>query len=142
MQIERLAFRANEDELGELLAQIAAHAKRLGLKPALTLKLELILEELFLNTVRYGTRGIVDSYVYLSLHASSETVRLIYEDYGLAYDPFAATDRSVLEETQATRRVGGLGVVLVEGLAQALRYARVGDCNRIELSFAVVPATR
>lgn len=136
MQVERLAFRANEEELGTLLVQVTACAKRLRLDPNLTLKLELILEELFLNTVRYGMRETANSDVYFTLHLTPETVWLIYEDYGLAYDPFATIDRSVLDEPMDSRRVGGLGILLVEGLAQTSRYARVGDCNRIELSFA------
>lgn len=139
MQVERLAFCANEEELGTLLVQVTASAKRLGLDRDLTLKLELIMEELFLNSVRYGTRGAAGSDIYFSLHATPETVRLIYEDCGLAYDPFAAVDRSVLNEPIERRRVGGLGILLVEGLAQTSRYARVGDCNRLEFSFAVKP---
>ena len=137
MQFEQQAFRASEQELGTLLAQVAALANQLGLATSLTFTLELILEELFLNTVHYGIRDTVDSHVYLSVHATSEAVRLIYEDYGIAYDPFTAVDRSVLDEEKDARRVGGLGILLVEGLATTAHYTRIDDHNRIELSFAL-----
>jgi anti-sigma regulatory factor (Ser/Thr protein kinase) len=136
VQVERQSFRAREEDLGTLLTAAAATAERLGLAREVRLKLALVLEELFLNTVHYGVHETTDPHVYLSLYATPQSVRLIYEDEGIPYNPLTTVDRAVLHEGGAQRRVGGLGVLLVEGLAATSRYARVGDCNRIELSFA------
>ncbi len=142
MQIERQIFRAYECELSSLLARVAAHAKEMKLSSDLTHRLALILEELFLNTVQHGGGAAVEPLAYLSIETTAETLQLVYEDNGTAYDPFATLDRTVLLEAADSRRIGGLGVLLVEGLASSARYARQGDFNRIELSFVREPPAR
>lgn len=142
VRVERQSFRAVEEELAPLLAEVARNAERFGLTPELRLRLEMVLEELFLNTVHYGVDDAPDSLVYLSLYRTPDGVLLIYEDHGRAYDPFEAADRAVLAERADERRVGGLGVLLVQGLAQHSRYERVGERNRIELSFAMSQPAR
>lgn len=116
-----------------MLAAVATRAQALGIERAIDLKLQLILEELFLNTVHYG--GDAHGHVHVTLTLDARELRLVYEDGGVPHDPFAAVDRGVLEETADARRVGGLGVLLVEGLASRRHYQRVGDHNRIELAF-------
>jgi anti-sigma regulatory factor (Ser/Thr protein kinase) len=142
MHSERQVYRANERELSPLLARVAEHAREMKLSSDLAHKLALILEELFLNTVHHGGGATGEPLVYLSIETTAETVQVVYEDNGTAYDPFATLDRTVLLEVADTRRIGGLGVLLVEGLASSARYARQGDCNRIELSFARAPPAR
>jgi serine/threonine-protein kinase RsbW len=142
MQIERQVFRANERELNPLLAQVAAHAKEMQLGSDLAHKLALLLEELFLNTVQHGGGAVVEPQVYLSIATTVDTVQVCYEDSGTPHDPFSALDRAVLQEAADTRRIGGLGILLIEGLATTAHYARQDDLNRIELSFAREPPTR
>lgn len=129
----RLTFPAVESALHALLTAVAERAQDLGVEHAIALKLQLILEELFLNTVNYGdaAAGQVD----VALTCDAHEVHLVYEDCGVAHDPFATVDRAVLSEAADTRRVGGLGVLLVEGLASRRQYERVEDRNRIELFF-------
>lgn len=129
----RLSFPAVESALGALLEAVATHTQTLGVEHAVELRLRLILEELFLNTVHYGDDGA--GHVHVTLTLDAHELRLVYEDGGVPHDPFAAVDRGVLEETADTRRVGGLGVLLIEGLASRRHYQRVGDRNRIELAF-------
>ncbi len=142
MEIEQQGFRAIQSELSPLLAQIAAHANQLALPSHLAHKLALVLEELFLNSVHHGRRDGVEGKIYLSVHTTAEVVQIIYEDDGAAYDPFLSVDRAVLQEDSDNRRIGGLGILLVEGLATSAHYARHAERNRIELSFAREPPTR
>jgi len=141
VRILRQSFRAVEEEVTVLLSEVSAAATRFGLGRELRLKLELVLEELFLNTVHYGVDGLADAQVFLSLEPMPDGVRLVYEDDGHPYDPFTAADRTVLDERAADRRVGGLGILLIEGLTRSSRYERVNGCNRIELSFESTPST-
>ncbi|MGH8598443.1 MAG: ATP-binding protein, partial [Gammaproteobacteria bacterium] len=87
-----------------------------------------------LNTIKYGGETELIS---LTLENQTDALHLVYEDQGVAYNLFEMTDRSVLEEPGAERRVGGLGILLIEGLATTADYARVGDTNRITLTFRV-----
>ena len=132
-------FQAKADQLDTIRDALAARATALALPDRLCATLSLILEELFLNTVHHGSADQVPI-ASLTLEQLPRVVQLRYEDSGRAHDPFADVDRSVLAETGAARRVGGLGVILIETLADTAHYERRAERNRITLTFAVPPA--
>jgi serine/threonine-protein kinase RsbW len=73
------------------------------------LKTNLVLEELFLNTVKHGHRGGSDAPVWISLSASEGEISLTYEDRAAPFNPFSRATREMLEALAETRREGGLG---------------------------------
>ena len=93
------------------------------------LRLTLLVEELFTNTVVHGAA------VFTPYSAESQpgSIALIYEDTARPYDPFARVgvpdDSLGVEE----RPVGGLGVALVAAIAERVEYAHVAGKNRISL---------
>jgi len=100
------------------------------------LKLCLVLEELFLNTVKHGHRGGSDAPVWISLSARGDEVSLTYEDRSAPFNPFAIATREMLEALAETRREGGLGVLLAHGLTASADYAYLFGRNRIRLTLA------
>jgi serine/threonine-protein kinase RsbW len=100
------------------------------------LKLCLVLEELFLNTVKHGHRGGSDAPVWIALSASGGEVSLTYEDRAPPFNPFARATREMLEALAETRREGGLGVLLAHGLTATADYAYLFGRNRIRLTMA------
>ncbi|HLX25266.1 MAG TPA: ATP-binding protein [Usitatibacter sp.] len=100
------------------------------------LKASLVLEELFLNTVKHGHRGGSDAPVWITLTASGDDLSLTYEDFSGPFNPFARATRELLEALADTRREGGLGVLLAHGLTATADYAYVFGRNRIRLTLA------
>jgi len=100
------------------------------------LKANLVVEELFLNTVKHGHRGGSEAPVWITLEASDGRVSLTYEDRAPPFNPFAAHTRELLEALAETRREGGLGVILAHGLTASADYAYVFGRNRIRLTIA------
>jgi len=100
------------------------------------LKTNLVVEELFLNTVKHGHRGGSDAPVWITLTSDAGQISLAYEDSAPPFNPFAATRREMLEALAETRREGGLGVILAHGLTSAADYAYVFGRNRIRLELA------
>ena len=100
------------------------------------LKANLVVEELFLNTVKHGHRGGSDAPVWITLSAGGGEVSLIYEDRAPPFNPFARATREMLEALADTRREGGLGVLLAHGLTASAEYAYVFGRNRIRLTLA------
>jgi serine/threonine-protein kinase RsbW len=96
-------------------------------------KLVLLIEELFTNTVMHGHGGGSDASVRLACQIASGRIALAYEDAAPPHDPFASwrppDERSTVEE----RPVGGLGVVLVAGMAERVEYSYAGGRNRISV---------
>jgi len=100
------------------------------------LKLCLVLEELFLNTVKHGHRGGSDAPVWIRLSATGGEISLMYEDRAPPFNPFARATREMLEALAETRREGGLGVLLAHGLTSSADYAYLYGRNRIRLTLA------
>jgi len=100
------------------------------------LKANLVIEELFLNTVKHGHRGGSEAPVWITLSASEGEVTLTFEDRAPPFNPFARATREMLEALAETRREGGLGVILAHGLTSSADYAYVFGRNRIRLTLA------
>jgi serine/threonine-protein kinase RsbW len=100
------------------------------------LKACLVTEELFLNTVKHGHRGGSEAPVWISLTAEGGQVSLAYEDNAPPFNPFSRARREMLEALAETRREGGLGVLLAQGLTASADYAYVFGRNRIRLKLA------
>ena len=100
------------------------------------LKANLVIEELFLNTVKHGHRGGSEAPVWITLSASAGEISLVYEDRAPPFNPFAAATREMLEALAETRREGGLGVILAHGLTATADYSYIFGRNRIRLTLA------
>jgi serine/threonine-protein kinase RsbW len=100
------------------------------------LKANLVAEELFLNTVKHGHRGGSDAPIWITLTSDEGRVRLDYEDCAPPFNPFAPARREMLEALAETRREGGLGVILAQGLTASAEYAYLFGRNRIRLRIA------
>jgi serine/threonine-protein kinase RsbW len=100
------------------------------------LKANLVVEELFLNTVKHGHRGGSDAPIWITLSASDGEVSLTYEDRAPPFNPFAGGTREMLEALAETRREGGLGVILAHGLTASADYAYLFGRNRIRIELA------
>ncbi len=100
------------------------------------LKANLVIEELFLNTVKHGHRGGSDAPVWITLSAEGERVSLTYEDRAPPFNPFASATREMLEALAETRREGGLGVLLAHGLTATTDYSYLFGRNRIQLTLS------
>ena len=100
------------------------------------LKANLVAEELFLNTVKHGHRGGSDAPIWLTLTSDAGRVSLGYEDCAPPFNPFAPARREMLEALAETRREGGLGVILAQGLTASADYTYLFGRNRIRLLIA------
>ena len=100
------------------------------------LKTNLVIEEVFLNTVKHGHRGGSDAPVWITLTAEEGEVSLAFEDNAPPFNPFNRATRDMLEALAETRREGGLGVILAHGLTSSADDAYVVGRNRIRLKVA------
>lgn len=99
------------------------------------LRLTLIVEELFSNTVVHGYRGESDAPIHVSLSAESGEVGLLYEDAAPPHDPLAAPSPPVVDLAAGidSRPIGKLGVHLIRHFIDAARYERAEGRNRLWL---------
>lgn len=126
-------FSARRDALPQIDAFLAEVCAAAGLGREACLRLTLLVEELFTNTVVHGHGGDSEAPVHLHCDVSAGRIALTYEDTAPAHDPFARVVTPATDAAIEDRPIGGLGVLLVRAMAQQVEYRRVGDCNRISL---------
>jgi anti-sigma regulatory factor (Ser/Thr protein kinase) len=102
------------------------------------LRLNLVLEELFTNTVRHGHRGDCDAPIWIALERAEDGVRVVYEDNAPPFNPYAYTRLPEVapDATLSMRKIGGLGVLLTRELAASRDYTYLFGRNRIRLTMA------
>ena len=131
-------FLARLDQLREVRAFLEAFCADAGLQKPERLRLNLVLEELFTNTVRHGHRGDCDAPVWIALQRGADGVRVVYEDKAPPFNPYAYTrlPATAPDTTLSMRKIGGLGVLLTKELAASRDYAYLFGRNRIRLTMA------
>ena len=131
-------FPARRDALPQVDAFLDEVCAAAGLGRETCLRLTLLVEELFTNTVVHGHGADSEAPVRLECEVSPGRVALTYEDSGPAHDPFARVIAPDAEASVEERLVGGLGVLLVRAMAQHVEYRRAGDRNLISLVISTI----
>jgi len=99
----------------------------------------LLVEELFANSVTHGYGGDCDKPVWLSMDVTSQACRVVYEDEAPEYDPFASPDRALRDGAIEDRPIGGLGIVLLTEMSSTHSYSRRGARNIIQFELPLGP---
>lgn len=126
-------FPARRDALPRISTFLAEVCAVAALPREGCLRLTLLVEELFTNTVMHGHGADSDAPVRLECVATVGRIALVFEDTAPPHDPFAAVAAPDAAAGVEDRPVGGLGVLLVSSMARQVEYRRVGDKNRISL---------
>jgi len=127
-------FHSRREHWRTARAFIEAFCTQAGLPKAAALKASLVLEELFLNTVKHGHKGGADTPIWIRLSAAGGRMSLSYEDRAPPFNPFPADREAMRKKIERDRTEGGLGVILANELADSARYAYVFGRNRIQLT--------
>ena len=137
MTYDRAAqFLARLDQLRPMQRFLERFCAESGLSRAAYLRLNLVLEELFTNTVRHGHRGDCDAPIWIAVSRSGDTLSVLYEDKAPPFNPYARLTEPVVDTTVSMRKIGGLGVLLTMELAASRDYAYLFGRNRIRLTLA------
>ena len=91
----------------------------------------LIVEEVACNAVEHATTA--DSPLELKARVDEGQLWLEFRDRGPAFDPTAHA-RPDLDADIEDREVGGLGVFLVQELADGIEYQRIDGCNLLRIT--------
>jgi len=121
-------FLARRAELRRIGSFIEQFCKETAVPREKCLRLNVVLEELFVNTVTHGYGHDSDAPIWITLEPKPSGVQVIYEDTAPAFNPLAYR--------VDIGKVGGLGVLLTRELADKRDYAYVFRRNRVRLSLS------
>lgn len=123
-----ISVAARASELPHLLEIVSGQAASSSISEENILRLQLIVEELFVNSIEHGYRGDSEQPVWLSLTPQQGSLQLRYQDRAPAFDP-----TNFGPKFASTAEIGGLGLNLVRSMSKTFRYVRRGDRNVIDI---------
>src|SRR3970282_1285669 len=133
-----LTLPADNREYPRLREFVERACQQAGCSPGHGPRVQLVVEKLFSNTVKYGGREALPASVTISVDFAGEHPMTVhYEDDAPQHDPFdqPETDQE-FKLSITSRRVGGLGIVLVRELGKDVSYSWSGGENRVTFSVA------
>lgn len=109
-------------------------AAQAGLEPTRLAHLDLVLEEVLVNVIRYAYGGRQGRFEVECAVRDGRFCCLV-RDWGAPFNPLSAPapDTGADMEHRAT---GGLGILLVTTMADHCAYARTGNANELTVCFA------
>jgi serine/threonine-protein kinase RsbW len=122
-------FSRSVDEVGAIAGFVSEFAAENKISDSLAFKLNLAIEELFVNTVKYNPQNSNDVLISLAQDADRLTIVLTDSDV----EPFDLTKAEEYDTTQPLemRRIGGLGIHLVRNIADEISYEYSDRQSRI-----------
>lgn len=123
----RLKVEADTANLDKVTAFVEEQLEAYGCPPAISIQIQVALEELFVNIAHYAYDGQPGpAEIQTDLREGTAILRFI--DQGKPFDPLARKDPDV-SKPAAKRQVGGLGIYMVKKTMDSVSYQRMGDRN-------------
>ena len=127
MRVDERRFPRSFESLDGIFGMIAEFLRAEGLDAAHAFDLDLMAEELFTNMVKYGNGA---EPVAIGLARDGDAVVLVLRDVGAP--PWDVTrPRALPDAPLDERRAGGLGLHLVQRLADRLEYHHDGHTGTV-----------
>ena len=129
-----LNMEAQLTEIERIHAAVKILSQAEGWPPELLFQIELVLEEIGTNIIKYGQDGDRETDIDITLTSDSTSLRLEIVDSGKPFDPFADAPAPDLDSSVPDRPIGGLGVHLVQELMDEAHYRREDGKNKVTLT--------
>jgi anti-sigma regulatory factor (Ser/Thr protein kinase) len=121
--------------VNRLMAWIDDMVQLLNLSSETAYALQLCLEEVVANIVRYAFEPGTAHDVRIVLRREAQSLLAEVTDDGRPFDPLARELPQPAKDLASTE-IGGLGIKLIRSFADHIVYQRDGSLNRLMLSFA------
>ena len=135
MSEPHLSIRVANDlkELAVVAERVDEFCGQYEISPTIAYHVNLSLDELLNNTISYGYDDDEQHRIDLTLRAEGETLLVVIEDDGRAFDSSLAREPDV-DATLEERSLGGLGLFLVQQMMDEVVYQRTDNRNVITLT--------
>lgn len=119
-------------ELERAMRETDDSLRRAGASFDLIRTVNLGLEEVITNIIKYGYDDRAEHRIEIAVHSSGSELRIEITDDGHAFDPLAHPAPNIKKSAEQ-REPGGLGIEFLRKLFDQLNYQREGDRNKLTL---------
>ena len=116
------------EELGRITAAVDELAESEDWSPALTFRVNLVLEEFGINVINYAHKE-GDHDFEITLFSEPETLTIEITDDGVPFNPLEDKPTPDTSAPMDERPIGGLGLHLVRSMTEEIRYERENSRN-------------
>lgn len=131
-----LSLANSHDQLIVMSAWIEEIASASAIPPQTAFRLELVLTEAVTNIMDYSRRPGEAGHIQISCELHDDTIEVVVNDDGPAFDPTARASVS-LPKSLDEARPGGLGIHLMRQYASAMSYRREHDRNILAMTLPI-----
>lgn len=128
-----LNMEAQLNEIERIQAAVTILSQAENWPPELLYQIELVLEEIGTNIIKYGQDGEKETEIQITLTSDRKSLTMEIIDTGKPFDPFADAPQPDLDSDVPDRPIGGLGVYLVRKLMDEASYRREDGMNKVTL---------
>ena len=119
---KELTIEACTENLYQVLAFVDEQLEYLGCSPAVQMRMDLVVEEIFANVANYAYAPQTGSVtVICELESEPSAIILTFEDSGVPYDPLKKDDPDVTLSAEE-RQIGGLGIFMIKKNVDDISY--------------------
>lgn len=126
------------DDLDGVRTLVSQLEQSCRLPPELVFDLNVVLDELLSNIIKYGYQDSAPHDISVTLSASDSMVEIGIKDDGKAFNPLEAPEPD-LTLPASERPIGGLGLHFVRNLMDKAQYRRENNCNYLFLNKKFTP---
>lgn len=132
-----LMMRNTSEGVIDLIERVDAFFQTHPLQPALLYKMNLVLEEILTNIVKYAFDDTEFHEIAVRLTLSNTALTIDFTDDGREFDP-CLVDPPRWENFTIDSREGGLGIHLVRSAVTSMTYRRAENRNLLTVRFDLV----
>jgi len=130
---KKIILTNNIEQINSLHDFVDSIGDELSLSPALTLNLNLAMEEVVSNVILYAyPYESTENKIFIEFVKSGAQLKFIISDYGKPFDPTTKDEPDITLEA-VDRPIGGLGIFLVKQIMDDIAYYRENDMNKLVL---------
>ncbi len=134
MKVKRsLCIESDLSELERLHDAVAELGEVGNWPPDLVFQVDLVLEELIVNTVNYGYDDDARHGIKIALTSDADVFTVEIIDDGHAFNPLSDAPEPDLDAEIGDRPIGGLGIHLMRVMMDEVNYRREQDKNYLTL---------
>tara|TARA_B100000609_G_C17165319_1_gene408528 strand:+ start:720 stop:1133 length:414 start_codon:yes stop_codon:yes gene_type:complete len=121
------------EEMGALCSEFHEFLKGTELASATVYVLDLALEEMVTNIIKYGYDDKGGHNIRVEVEIGDEAAHMLIEDDGHEFDPLNQAmpdlDRDITE-----REIGGVGIFLTRNMVSEINYSRENNKNKLRIT--------
>ena len=118
------------DDISQALDEFSEKA---SIQMKLKLQLNLVLEELITNTIKFGYDDNQEHYIDIEIHHNSTTIQVKITDDAGPFNILEYDSKLELEKPADERSIGGVGIHLIRTIMDDISYQRESGLSLIHI---------